>query len=57
MQLQNKQSARACENVSHAITCDKKHFSASDGLRIFANISLLISTTGINRGLDHVKVH
>ena len=44
-----------CENVSHAITCDEKHFSASDGLRVFANISPLISTTGINRGLDRVK--
>ena len=46
--------------VSHAITCDKKRFStsqvgASDGLRVFANISLLISITGINRGLDCVK--
>ena len=41
--------------VSHAITCDKKRFSTSDGLRVFANISPLISTTGINHGLDHVK--
>ena len=41
--------------VSHAITYDKKRFSASDGLRVFANTSPLISTTGINRGLDHVK--
>ena len=41
--------------VSHAITYDNKRFSASDGLRVFANTSPLISTTGINRGLDHVK--
>ena len=42
--------------VSHAsLACDKKRFSASDGLRVSANISPLISTTGINRGLDHVK--
>ena len=42
--------------VSHAgIACDKKRFNASDGLRVFANISPLISTTGINHGLDHVK--
>ena len=43
---------------SHAcITCDKKRFSASDtcGLRVLANISPLISTTGINHGLNHVK--
>ena len=26
-----------------------------DGLRVFTNISPLISTTGINHGLDHVK--
>ena len=38
-----------------SLTCDKKPFSASDGLRVFANTSPLISTTGINRGLDHVK--
>ena len=43
--------------VSHAsLACDKtERFSSSDGLRVFANISPLISTTGINRGLDHVK--
>ena len=41
--------------VSHAITYDNKRFSASDGLRVFANTSPLISTTGINRGLGHVK--
>ena len=41
--------------VSHAITYDNKRFSASDGLRVFANTSPLISTTGINCRLDHVK--
>ena len=28
---------------------------AISGLRVFGNTSPLISTTGINRGLDHVK--
>ena len=35
--------------------CNDECQKASDGLGFFANISPLISTTGINRGLDHVK--